>query len=110
MLLQLVILPEQPRPDRPFIPVTERDIAVFRGTEQPYYQDVVHEGIGYRVYTAPMPETTITLVRVARPLSAESDVLDPLAVLLVILTVAGGAIAALAGRLAARRVLRPAGC
>ncbi|GGP76765.1 sensor histidine kinase [Saccharothrix coeruleofusca] len=106
-LLQLVIVPEDPRPGRQFIPVTDRDLAVLRGTEPPYYQDAVHEGVAYRVYTAPMPETTITLVRVARPLSAESDVLRPLAVLLVALTAVGGAIAALAGRLMARRVLRP---
>jgi two-component system sensor histidine kinase MprB len=106
-LLQFVVLPERPSPDRPFTPVTERDIAVFRGTEQPYYQDVVHEGAAYRVYTAPMPDTTITLVRVARPLAAESDVLNPLALLLIGLTAAGGTIAALVGRLAARRVLRP---
>jgi two-component system sensor histidine kinase MprB len=106
-LLQFVVRPERPKPERPFIPVTERDIGVFRGTEQAYYQDAVHEGVAYRVYTAPMPKTTITLVRVARPLAAESDVLDPLKALLIALTVAGGAIAALAGRLAARQVLRP---
>jgi two-component system sensor histidine kinase MprB len=108
-LLQFVTEPVRAGSDRPFIPVTERDVAVSGRTEPPYYQDATHEGVAYRVYTAPMPWSTPTgtVVRVARPLQAQSDVLAPLAALLVALTGAGGAIAALVGRLAARRVLRP---
>ncbi|HEU5107937.1 MAG TPA: HAMP domain-containing sensor histidine kinase, partial [Micromonosporaceae bacterium] len=90
-----------------FLDVTDRDVRVALGTERPYFQDARYRGADYRVYTAPMPDSRGALVRVARKLSDQAAVLTGLAVLLISLTLAGGLLAALAGRLAARRVLRP---
>ncbi|HEU5474280.1 MAG TPA: HAMP domain-containing sensor histidine kinase [Actinophytocola sp.] len=106
-LVQFLGRPVFPGSNKTFIDVTERDARVAAGTEPAYFQDTSHGGVEYRVYTALMPEGRGTLVRVARPLADQNAVLTGLAALLIIITVAGGALAALGARLAARRVLRP---
>ncbi|MEV8437692.1 HAMP domain-containing sensor histidine kinase [Actinosynnema sp. NPDC051121] len=106
-LVQFVTAPVLPGSNRSFIAVTEQDYEVARGLATAYYQDAVHDGVEYRVLTALVPGARGTLVRVARPLDDGSDVLTALAVLLIALTAVGGLVAALAARLAARRVLRP---
>ncbi|NUT53040.1 MAG: HAMP domain-containing histidine kinase [Saccharothrix sp.] len=106
-LVQFVTPPVYPGSNTAFIPVTGRDADVSSGAEPPYFQDVTQDGVGYRVYTAAMPRSRGTLVRVARPLADGYDVLTALAALLIALTALGGLVAAIGARLAARRVLRP---
>jgi signal transduction histidine kinase len=106
-LVQFVNPSEFPGPNGTFIDVTDRDAAVAAGTEPAYFQDASHAGVDYRVYTARMPDSKGSLVRVARKLDDQIAVLTTLAALLVVLTVVGGLVAAVSARLAARRVLRP---
>ncbi|GAA0398532.1 HAMP domain-containing sensor histidine kinase [Microbispora corallina] len=105
--LQFVPPPVEPGPTDAFIPVTERDADVARLRDRPYFQDVSFRGVDYRVYTAPVPQTEGSLVRIARPRSDATATLGRLGVLLVVLTTAGGALALVVARLAADRVLRP---
>jgi signal transduction histidine kinase len=106
-LVQFVTPPVFPGSNTNFIDVTERDAAVADGTQPAYFQDASYEGVDYRVYTTQVPDSRNTLVRVARPLHDQTAVLTTLAVLLIALTLAGGLVAAVTARLAARRVLRP---
>jgi signal transduction histidine kinase len=106
-LVQFVSDPVFPGSNSAFIDVTDRDTSVANGTEPAYFQDAGYDGVDYRVYTAQMPRSRGSLVRVARPLDDQSAVLMTLAVLLIVLTLGGGLVAALSARLAARRVLRP---
>jgi signal transduction histidine kinase len=106
-LVQFVTAPVFPGSNKGFIDVTDRDGDVADGTEPAYFQDTTYDGVDYRVYTALMPNSRGTLIRVARPLDDQLAVLTTLAALLIALTVAGGLVAAVSARLAARRVLRP---
>jgi two-component system sensor histidine kinase MprB len=109
-LVQFIPAPVRPGRNRAFIDVTKRDANVATGQEPAYFQDVTHDGVAYRVYTASMPGARgggATLVRAARPLADAAGLLTGLAALLAALTVVGGLVAALAARLVARRVLRP---
>jgi signal transduction histidine kinase len=106
-LVQFVSDPVFPGSNRAFIDVTDRDVNVANGTEPAYFQDASHDGVDYRVYTAPVSWSPGFLIRAARPLDDQSVVLTTLAALLIALTVGGGLVAALSARLAARRVLRP---
>ncbi|HEX4703933.1 MAG TPA: HAMP domain-containing sensor histidine kinase [Pseudonocardiaceae bacterium] len=108
VLMQFVIDPVAPGPSTGFIDVSERDLLVAAGTEPAYFQDASYGGVTYRVFTTAVPASRPgSLVRVARSLSDLTSTLDPLAILLVALTVGGGLLAALGARLAAGRVLRP---
>jgi signal transduction histidine kinase len=106
-LVQFLGEPVVPGSGKAFITVTGRDADVAVGIEPGYFQDVRYDGVDYRVYTAQMPGRQDTLIRVARRVDDQMAVLQQLAVLLIALTVAGGLVAALGARLAARRVLRP---
>lgn len=105
-VLQFVPAPVAQGPTGGFIAVTERDTAVARLWQPPYFQDATYRGTAYRVYTAPMPQIDGVL-RVARPLSDATATLHRLQVLLIVLTLSGGMLAAATARLAAGRVLRP---
>jgi signal transduction histidine kinase len=106
-LVQFLSAPVFPGSNKAFIDVTDRDANVAEGTEPAYFQDTSYDSVDYRVYTAQMPKSPGTLIRVARPLGAEMAVLTTLAALLIVLTLLGGLVATLGARLAARRVLRP---
>ncbi|RCG29816.1 sensor histidine kinase [Sphaerisporangium album] len=105
--LQIVPGPVRAGPSTEFIDVTDLDVAVADGTAGPYFHDAVYNGVAYRVYTAQLPDSQGTLVRTAIPQSDPAPTLSGLAWLLAGSTVAAGLLAALASRLAARRVLRP---
>src|SRR5262245_3423024 len=105
--LQIVPQPVGIGPSTQFIDVTAHDVAVANGTATAYFRDAAYDGVVYRVYTAPFPGSPGALVRTAIPQSDPVPTLHLLAWLLVGSTVAAGLLAALASRLAARRVLRP---
>ncbi|HEX9337657.1 MAG TPA: HAMP domain-containing sensor histidine kinase [Pseudonocardiaceae bacterium] len=106
-LMQFISAPVLPGPSDGFLDVSVQDAEVALGNEPAYFQDASYGGIDYRVYTTPMPKSADSLIRVARPLTDQVVTLDRLGTLLVILTVAGGVLAGLGGRLVAGRVLRP---
>ncbi|AWS46924.1 HAMP domain-containing sensor histidine kinase [Streptosporangium sp. 'caverna'] len=108
---QLQIVPDPVRigPSTQFVDLTARDVAVADGTATAYFRDATYNGVGYRVYTAQFPGSPGVLVRTAIPESDPVPTLRELAWLLAGSTVASGFLAALASRLAARRVLRPVG-
>ncbi len=105
--LQIVQTPVKIGPSTQFVDLTARDVAVSNGTAPAYFRDAVYNGIAYRVYTAQFPGGQGALVRTAIPASDPAPTLRQLAWLLAGSTVAAGLLAALASRLAARRVLRP---
>lgn len=105
--LQIVPGPVKVGPSTQFIDLTARDVAVSNGTAPAYFRDAVYNGIAYRVYAAQFPGGQGALVRTAIPESDPAPTLRELAWLLAGSTVAAGLLAALASRLAARRVLRP---
>ncbi|MCT9928693.1 HAMP domain-containing histidine kinase [Planotetraspora sp. A-T 1434] len=107
--LQIVPDPVQIGPSTEFVDLTARDVAVANGTASAYFRDAVYNGVGYRVYTAQLSGSRGALVRTAIPESDPVPTLRQLAWLLAGSTVAAGLLAALASRLAARRVLRPVG-
>jgi two-component system sensor histidine kinase MprB len=106
---QLQIVPDPVRigPSTQFVDLTVRDVAVANGTATAYFRNAVYNGVAYRVYTAQFPGAPGALVRTAIPQSDPAPTLRRLAWLLAASTVAAGLLAALASRLAARRVLRP---
>jgi two-component system sensor histidine kinase MprB len=106
-VLQFVPAPVAEGATDGFIPVTRRDVDVALQRQQPYFQDAVYQGTAYRVYSTSVPADAGSLVRVARPLSDATGTLHRLQVLLVVLVLGGGLLAAVITRLAAGRVLRP---
>ncbi|GAB3904646.1 HAMP domain-containing sensor histidine kinase [Kibdelosporangium lantanae] len=107
-LVQFVSDPTSSDANKSFIPVTARDIGVANRVEPAYFQDATYAGTDYRVYTALVPDArNVLLVRAARPLSDQATILGWLAALLIVLTAAGGLLAAFGARLVAARVLRP---
>ncbi|GAA1017072.1 two-component sensor histidine kinase [Acrocarpospora pleiomorpha] len=107
--LQIVPDPVQAGPSTEFVDLTARDVAVANGTAPAYFRDAVYKGVAYRVYTAQFPDSPGALVRTAIPVADPVPTLRGLAWLLGGSTVVAGLLAALASRLAARRVLRPVG-
>ncbi|MFF0339467.1 ATP-binding protein [Kribbella sp. NPDC004875] len=105
--LQIVPTPVGAGPSTKFVDLTAHDVAVANGTATAYFRYAVYDGVAYRVYTAPFPGSPGALVRTAIPQSDPAPTLRLLAWLLVGSTVTAGLLAALASRLAARRVLRP---
>ena len=92
-----------------FVPVTEHDVAVARGTAQPYFQDEAFGGVVYRIYTTKFPGQSGVLVRVAQPTSDSTSTQTALGWLLIALVPVAAVGAAVTARLAAGRVLRPVG-
>jgi two-component system, OmpR family, sensor histidine kinase MprB len=89
-----------------FVPLGKTDEEVAGGVAPAYFRDVVFHGTAMRLYTERLGNTD-GLVRTARPLTETSATLGRVRWLLLVLTLGGGAAAALLGRLAAAAVLRP---
>jgi len=107
---QLQILPDAtPGPVSGFVDVTDHDIAVALGEDQPYFQDAVYQGINWRIYTTAFPDNPGALVRAAMPASAADSTQQALGWLLLALVPTAAIAAAALARLAAGRVLRPVG-
>ncbi|WP_427892863.1 sensor histidine kinase [Kribbella sp. GL6] len=95
------------RPTR-FGPLDSRDAATAAGAQPAYFADVRYDNQNYRLYTAPMPDTSVgALVRTSRPGNADDGALRNAVLLLAGLTVAAALITYGAARLAAGRILRP---
>ena len=107
VLVQIIPGPEDVTTDPGLGPVDHQDIAVAQGQRPGYFRDVFYGRTRYRVYTSQLPAATDTLVRTAKPLATTQATLNRLLLILIGLTFAVGAVAALFGRLAAGTVLRP---
>ena len=105
--LQIVPDPVTAGPSAQFVDLTDRDVAVANGTAAAYFRNAVYNNVAYRIYTTRFPGASGALVRTAIPQSDPAPTLRRLAWLLAASTVAAGLLAAVAARLAARRVLRP---
>jgi two-component system sensor histidine kinase MprB len=89
------------------LPVTGATRAVAAGTRDAFFTDAQVAGTDVRVYTRPGPEGFA--LQVARPLTEVNRTLDRLAVVLVLVSAGGIALAAALGRLVARAALQPVG-
>jgi two-component system sensor histidine kinase MprB len=105
--LQIVAGPVRAAAENKFVPLTAHDVDVAAGTAPSYFQDVLFQGIVYRVYTTAYAGGQGALVRTAIPESDPAPILRQLAWLLAGSVLGAGLLAGLASRLAARRVLRP---
>jgi len=107
---QLQILPTVTvGPTNGFVDVTEHDVRVASGNDNPYFHDEAYRGVVYRIYTTQFPGDPEALVRVAQPASDATSPQTALGWLLAVLIPAGAAGAAVVARLASGRVLRPVG-
>ena len=107
---QLQILPGAATgPTNGFVGITEHDVQVAEGNDQPYFQDEAYGRIDYRIYTMQFPGNPGALVRVAMPVSDAASTQTALGWLLLVLVPAAAIGAAVVARLAAGRVLRPVG-
>jgi two-component system sensor histidine kinase MprB len=105
---QLQILPDAAAgPANGFVDITDHDVRVASGKDNPYFHDEAYESVVYRIYTMQFPGDPGVLVRVAQPSSDATSTQTALGWLLVALIPAGAIGAALMARLAAGRVLRP---
>jgi two-component system sensor histidine kinase MprB len=97
---------------QPSLPQVQQARAVASGTGRPYLTSVYVDGAHLRMYTFEVSgfnfdgQTTVA-IQLARPLHETDDVLGRLKLLLALVFLAGVALAALLGRMAARRVLAP---
>jgi len=106
----LQILPDaMTGPTDGFVDVTDHDVQVADGNDEPYFQDEAHGRVVYRIYTTQFPGVPGALIRVAQPESDATSTQTALGWLLTALVPAGAIGAALMARLAAGRVLRPVG-
>ncbi|SHN33373.1 sensor histidine kinase [Actinacidiphila paucisporea] len=106
-LLQFVVPPVNAGATEGFTDVSARDVAVAQGERPAYFHDASYGGRHYRIYTAEMVDSPGVLVRTAILTSVVQGTLNRLAFLLVAIAAGGCLLAAVAGRLAAGRVLRP---
>jgi signal transduction histidine kinase len=107
---QLQILPGAAvGPTNGFVGITDHDVQVARGNDEPYFHDEAYGSVVYRIYTMQFPDNPGVLVRVAQPVSDAASTQTALGWLLFILIPAGAIGAAAVARLAAGRVLRPVG-
>ena len=107
---QLQILPDATAgPTNGFVGITDHDVQVAAGDDQPYFQDEAYGRVIYRIYTTQFPGVPGTLVRVAQAASDATSTQTALGWLLIALVPAGALVAAAVARLAAGRVLRPVG-
>jgi signal transduction histidine kinase len=107
---QLQILPDATAgPTNGFVGITDHDVQVADGKDNPYFHDEAYGKIVYRIYSTQFPGSPGVLVRVARPVSDAASTQTALAWLLAALVPAGAIGAAVMARLAAGRVLRPVG-
>jgi signal transduction histidine kinase len=96
-------------PTNGFVGITEHDVQVADGNDQPYFQDEAYRNVVYRIYTMQFPGNRGVLVRAALPASDAASTQTALGWLLIALVPAGAIGAAVLARLAAGRVLRPVG-
>ncbi len=94
------------------LPITQRVQAVAAGTAPEFFSDITIGGSRFRQLTFQADlrqgiEVVPGAVQLARPLQPIANVLRKLRVVLLLVCAAGIALAALLGRLAARRVLAP---
>jgi two-component system sensor histidine kinase MprB len=87
------------------LPVTRGALAAATGDSGGGFSDVHVDGLHLRVLTAPLGD--IGAVQVARPLNDADRVLDRLRVVLIVLVLAGTALAAAASRVFSRRAIAP---
>jgi signal transduction histidine kinase len=107
---ELQILPDAAvGPTSGFVGITEHDVQVADGDDQPYFQDEAYRNVVYRIYTMQFPGNRGVLVRAAQPASDSASTETALGWLLIALVPAGAIGAAVLARLAAGRVLRPVG-
>jgi signal transduction histidine kinase len=107
---QLQILPDAVAgPTNGFVAITDQDVQVASGKDNPYFHDEAYGKVVYRIYTAQFPDNPGTLIRVAEPASDTASTQTALGWLLAALVPAGAIGAAAMARLAAGRVLRPVG-
>jgi two-component system sensor histidine kinase MprB len=92
-------------PDQPKLPIDDADRALASKGSGSQYRDVTVDGTSYRMLTAALPNGGA--VQIAREVSESHDVLDVLRTRLVIIALAGIALAALAAWLVMRRATRP---
>jgi two-component system sensor histidine kinase MprB len=107
-----------PRDGNISLPVTARTRQVADGDGRTYLSDVQVGSNDLRVITFPMSvevssngvaQTETAAIQLARPLNGTNSILANLRLILLLLFVGGIAVAAMLGRLAARRVLAPLG-
>jgi two-component system sensor histidine kinase MprB len=92
------------------LPIVARTRAIVNGTSGAYLCDVQVGDNHLREITFPIDYSGQTIaVQLARPLNSVDSVLSHLRLILVLLFLGGTALAAVLGRLASRRVLRPLG-
>ncbi len=89
----------------PLLPVDAETRAVAAGTSPAFFADARVDGDEVRVYTRPGPPGVA--IQVARPLGDVNRTLDRLAVVLVLVSAGGIALAAALGRLVARTAVVP---
>ena len=92
-------------PGQPTLPIDAGDRAIAREQDESRYRDVTIDGESYRMLTASLRDGGA--VQIAREVSETDDVLDVLRTRLVIIALAGIALAALAAWLVMRRATRP---
>lgn len=94
----------------PLLPVTAATRAVAAGTRGAFFADATIDGTPVRVWTTDLlPALPGYALQVARPLTDVDRTLDRLALVLVLVSAGGIALAAALGRLVARTALRPVG-
>jgi len=101
-----------PREDAgaPLLPITGQTRAVAAGGRDAYFADARIDDTPVRVYTTGLgPLAPGYAVQVARPLTDVDRTLDRLAIVLVVVSAGGIALAAVLGRVVARTALRPVG-
>ena len=97
---QLQILPAaRPGPTNGFVDITDHDVQVAAGNDQPYFHDEAYRSVVYRIYTMQFPGNPGVLVRVALPVSEAASTQTALGWLLVALVPIGAIAAAAVARL-----------
>jgi two-component system, OmpR family, sensor histidine kinase MprB len=95
------------------LPISSQATAVANGNASPFLSDVVLGGTRLREFTFPgrlnmgFGQSEAVAVQLARPLNGIDNVLRDLRLVLLLVCAGGVALAAVLGRLAARRVLAP---
>ncbi len=92
-------------PGQPSLPIDAQDRAIAAAKSRSRYRDVTVDGEDYRMITVSLRDGGA--VQIARPVSETHDVLDVLRNRLVLIALAGVALAALAAWLVMRRATRP---
>jgi two-component system, OmpR family, sensor histidine kinase MprB len=95
--------PEEPVP----LPVSAQTRAVASGHQASFYADATVRGIHVRIYTTAVPGVSGLAMQLARQLTEVDGALSRLKVILILVTLAGTAVAAAAGLTVARAGLVP---